>query len=284
MLKRLLIVLFSLSVISASAQTSDSLFTVRKGNSWAIKYVMRAGETLHMLAKRFYITDVALEYANDYQDVKKYVAGATINIPVTPDNYSVNKQTFSGQCPLYYRVAAKDDMGVLSTYAGVTKDDMRKWNNLKGYTIIPGQTLFIGWVKIVPRDSANPASEVAYVLMKKGPSYDTSKFHILGGLDTAYNRQTNNGTNVLTEKGTAVFFDKQGKNNIYYAFHNTAARESVIKVYNPGMDKTIYVRVLGPIPNTKQFANCIIGISSAAKAALGVTESKAWCELTYSAN
>jgi len=283
MLKHLLIVLFSILFIGAKAQKTDSLMAVRKGNNWAIRYVMKPGETIHMLAKRFYITDAALEFANDYQDVKNYVPGATINVPVTNENYFVVKQPLDNLHPVFYRVIPKDNIGLVSMYAGVTKDEMSRWNSLKGYTINPGQVLFVGWVKMVPRDTANPMSETAYPNFKRKPSYDTSQ-HIPGGLDTTYKRQTNNGTDVLTEKGTAVFFDKPGKNTVYYAFHNTASRGSVIKVYNPGTDKTIYVKVLGPIPDTKQFANCIIGITSAAREALGITDTKAWCELTYATN
>jgi hypothetical protein len=58
----------------------------------------------------------------------------------------------------------------------------------------------------------------------------------------------------------------------------------VIKVTNPGTGKSIFVKVLGPIPDTKQYAGSIIGIATAAKEALGVTDTKAWCELSYSPN
>jgi hypothetical protein len=162
---------------------------------------------------------------------------------------------------------------------------MRTWNNLHGNTLSEGEVLFIGWVKMMARDSTNPASQQAYFFPKKKPAADSlKKVPVPGGLDTIYNRQTNNGINVLTEKGTAVFFDKPGKNNIYYAFHNTTPPGGIIKVYNPGTGKTIYVKVLAKIPNTKLYANSIIGISNTAKEALGVTDNKAWCELSYSMN
>jgi len=112
---------------------------------------------------------------------------------------------------------------------------------------------------------------------------DTSK-HQPGMLDSVYNVQTNFGSNTITEKGTAVFFEKAGKNDIYYAFHNTTQRGAIIKVVNPGTGKVIYAKVMGPMPETKQYTNCIIGISTPAKEALGITDNKAWCELYYSPN
>lgn len=88
----------------------------------------------------------------------------------------------------------------------------------------------------------------------------------------------------MEESGTAVFFTSQDKpqsSKTVFAFHNTVPKGRVIKVYNPGTGKTAYVKVLGPIPETKQYHNAVIGIGSAAKQALGVVEDKAWCELKY---
>ena len=160
------------------------------------------------------------------------------------------------------------------------------WNNLHGNTLVEGQPLFIGWVKMIGHDTTeNPLRESAYPTVQKVVvAADTVKQRIPGGLDTVYNRQTNDGLNVLTEKGTAVFFEKAGKLGAYQAFHNGTPRGTVIKVFNPGSGKTIYVKVLGPVPDTKLYANSIIGICDAAKEALGITDSKAWVELSYPVN
>lgn len=288
MLKYLIIVLLFIPRFNAFAQEEDSLFAVKKGAKWAIKYTVKPRENARMLAKRFFISEGVLTYANDEQTMRTLSAGDVIFIPVTKENYLVSKPSMytSDFHNLYYHVAAKDEIGILSTYAGIMKSDMRTWNNLKGNTLTIDQVLFIGWVKMMDKDTANPESLTAYPEPKKKVVVvvDTTKVPVPGGLDTVYNRQTNNGLNVLTEKGTAVFFEKTGKNNIYYAFHNETPRGSIIKVSNPGSGKTIYVKVIGPIPDTKLFANCIIGICNAAKDALGITDSKAWCELSYAAN
>lgn len=87
---------------------------------------------------------------------------------------------------------------------------------------------------------------------------------------------------VVSEKGTAAFYPGTGRQGaFYYALHNTAPKGSVIKVFNPGTEKTIYVKVLGKMPATRLYHNCVIGISAAAREALGATTEKAWCELTY---
>jgi hypothetical protein len=251
-----------------------------------IKYTIKYGENIRMLATRFYMPEEAIAKVNDPESLKKAEMGSTINIPVLRANYQTVHPTLdmSNLHELYYHVAPKDEIGVLSSYIGVSKADLRNWNNLHGNTLTIGQPLFLGWVKMMDRDSLNPASEHAYPIIRKKAVTDTPKIIVVGGLDTVYNRQTNNGLNVLTEKGTAVFFEKPSKSNVYYGFHNATPRNTVVKVYNPGTNRAIYVKVLGPLPDTKLYANSIIGISSTAKEALGVNDSKAWVELSYPAN
>jgi LysM repeat protein len=285
MLKYIFLSLLIIAGIPAFSQQQDSLFAVRKGESWAIRYTLRQGETMPMLAHRFKVSEAALERANEPDYRKHMPAGTVVYVPVVLENYFVTKQPLdiTNIKELYYHVVAKDDIGLISTTAGITKNEMREWNSLRGNTLKEGQVLFIGWVKMVAYDSTSPNNELSYVEAGRGIS-DTVKTPVPGALDSVYRSQTSNGSDVLTEKGTAVFFEKAGKSNIYYAFHNTTKRGTVIKVFNPGTNKTIYVKVLGPIPDTRLYAGSIIGITSAAKEALGITDSKAWCELSYTAN
>ncbi len=289
MLKYLSVFLLSILGFSAIAQEADSIFAVRRGAKWAVKYELKQGENLRMLAHRFYVNERDIDFDIDFDKTKKPTPGTTVFIPAASQNYSLSKPSVldtRDMHEMYYHVGGHDDIGIISTYAGVTKTTMRMWNNLHGNTLAEGQVLFIGWLKMIGRDTTeNPLRESAYPSQpKKVVAADTSKLHIIGGLDTIYNRQTNNGMNVLTEKGTAVFFEKPGKLSAYQAFHNVTPRGTIVKVFNPGTGKTIYVKVLGPIPDTKLFSGSIIGICDAAKEALGITESKAWVELSYPAN
>ena len=271
------------------AQDIDTLFAVRRGTRWSVKYEIKKGENLTMLARRFYVNERDIEFLPDFDKNKKLTPGTTIFLPVTSQNYSLSKPSMldsKDMHELYYHVGAKDDIGLIATYAGVTKSTIRLWNNLHGNTLTEDQVLFIGWLKMIGKDTTdNPLRGSAYPTVAKPVVVaDTAKQRIVGGLDTVYNRQTNNGQNILTEKGTAVFFEKGGKLSNYLAFHNTTPRGTIIKIFNPGTGKVIYAKVLGPVPDTKLYANSIIGICDAAKEALGITESKAWVELSYPAN
>ena len=285
MLRYLYLLLLVLSAPFTYGQEADSIFAVRKGPGLAIAYTSKNGETVAMVANRFFSTQEKVESSSMVDGRKKLVAGTALIIPVTKENFHATKEPvgMDNQQPIYYHVREKDNISLISLLAGVQKQDMLLWNSLHGNTLQEGQPLFIGWVKVVTKDSINTANGIAYPSRKNTVATDNSK-HAFGEMDSLYNVQTRNGTNTITEKGTAVFFEKAGNNKIYYAFHNTSPRGTVIKVVNPGTGKTVYAKVLGPIPDTKLYANSIIGICNNAKEALGITDSKAWCELFYSPN
>ena len=287
MSRYLFIIALSIVSTTALAQQSDSIFAVRKGPSFAVKYISKPGESVAMLSRRFLIDEAKIESASAVDGRKKLAAGTEIIIPLTPANYSATKEPvgLENQEQVFYKVREQDNIPLIAIYDGVKKQDIISWNSLHGNTLTEGQPLFIGWIKMIPRDSINLMNGIAYPSLKKNSVtiVDTAK-HAFGILDSMYNVQTRNGQNTISEKGTAVFFEKPGKNNIFYAFHNTTRRGAVIKITNPGTGKFVFAKVLGPIPDTKLYANSIIGICSAAKEMLGVTDDKAWCELTYSPN
>ncbi len=286
MLKYLILFICSLIGVQSIAQVSDSIIAGRKGAGLVITYRLKAGESVAMIANRYYASQEKIESLSMVDGRKKLPVGTTLYIPVSPENFTASKERsgMDNQQELYFHVGEKDDLALVSMYAGVKKQDIVQWNNMRGNNLKQGQNVFIGWLKIIQKDSTTMNDGIAYPSRRgRVVNTDTGR-HAFGELDSIYNVQTRNGTNVLNEKGTAVFFEKAGSNKIYFAFHSTTPRGAVIKVTNPGTGKTIYAKVLGPVPDTKQYANAVIGISNAAKEALGITEDRAWCELTYFPN
>lgn len=104
-----------------------------------------------------------------------------------------------------------------------------------------------------------------------------------GGFEQQYLQQTNNGRNVVGEKGPGTWFRSNAVvgSGKYYALHNTAPRGTIVKVTNPLTGRSIYAKVLDAIPQLKANANLIIKLSDAAQDALGINEARFYCELSY---
>ena len=290
----LIIALLFLSAFRSAAQANDSVFAVKRHSVFTIRHILQPRETLTMLAQRYYTSLMSIESANEFDAKRKLAVGDYVFIPLSKDNYFPEKMPLdiTDLHKLYYKVGDKDNMSVVINLFPqsclehpMTKETMRVMNDLHGFNISPDQPLNIGWIRMVPPDSANIARGFGYPAPPKPVKQRDSVRTYFGGLEDAYNQATANGANVLTEKGTAVFFEKPGKNNMYFAFHNTMPRNTIIKVTNPGNNKAVLVKVIGPIPDTKNFSGSIIGISNAAREDLGLqSDTRAWVELTYPVN
>jgi LysM repeat protein len=280
------------------AQRKDSLYVIVKDDAWVLPHKVLKEETVFSISKDYHVPPAKFADVNNVNYQTNLKEGSTVYIPLG----GYNKATLSnGAKPFYYKVRSDDNLFHISQLAGVKQHVLQEWNNLPDNTIEPGQKLLAGWVfykdqnvkekqtdivsKIktakgtIAKGVTKLADGTLLIPLSKDTVVDTTSIE-----EKNYNVQTNHGVNAAAESGTVVFFDMPGKKKSdkkYYAFHNLAHRGVYIKVHNPGTDKTIFVKVIGLMPTTRQYANAIIGISSNAKEALGVNDVKAWCELSY---
>jgi LysM repeat protein len=322
MLRLFILIFFCTCCINSFAASSDTLQVISKNDKWVIAHKVQKGETLFMLARRYHVPPAMLADANHINYQAALPVDSDIFIPLGAFNQlSSMPANASDARPLIYTTGEKDFLFRISRYAGVHQRVMQQWNNLQGNTVEPGTNLFVGWMlydasmpaemtetKPAPKqettnvfvqkpvqqtETAKPAEQpgvkkladgtIVIQMPKEVPPPDTLTVE-----EKAYMSETNNEQFLAKESGTAVFVDMKGtgktKNfDFYYVFHSAARRGTIIKVFNPGTGQKVFAKVLGPIPNTRQYHNAIIGISSESKKQLGIStsENKAWCELSY---
>ncbi|MEO7263973.1 MAG: LysM peptidoglycan-binding domain-containing protein [Ferruginibacter sp.] len=87
--------------------------------------------------------------------------------------------------------------------------------------------------------------------------------------------------NIKEETGIAGTFKSTSgwEDNKYYCLHNSAPAGTIIKI--TANQVTVYAKVLDIMPDMNQNEGMVIRISSAAAAALGMTDSKFECLLNY---
>lgn len=278
---------------------------------WAIEYEVEQESTLFALAKRFHVPPAKLADINNVGYQKKLERGTIVYIPLGAYNQVTEdpKDDFNHKA-LFYDVKSGDNLFRIAHMAGVRQKEMQEWNGLNDNDISGKQRLFVGWVLFdAPAFSENTNGDdisevVDKIPVNKKDFFNSDEYErvvqekdgetiivlrrkpkdTLSEIAKIYMDQTGNEEVINDEKGTGVFFDMKGKVqgvDVYYAFHNTARRGTIIKIHNPGTGKTVYAKVLGPLPNTKQYHGAIIGISSGAKDELLVPEDRTWCEVKY---
>jgi len=315
MSKSFLVVLLSIIVFTASAQVDDSLHVFPQDNSWLIMYTVHNGETVFALSRRFHVPPAILTGVNGLNYQSALANNSLINIPTGAYNLLKAQPVNPDEArPLYYRATSEDNLYRLSRYSGVSQRTLQEWNKLQDTRITEGQTLFVGWVmydatnmnssagaatdnsrqKVVSMGYGAAAPEQKNTSSKQTnikngvtttiiKTVDTIKHVDTPAIVKLYLKQTNNEQNVMEDKGPAVFFDMKSvtSKNAFYAFYNGVPRGTIIKVHDPSSGVAIYVKVIGALPDTKQYVGATIGISGNAKAAFNVNRDKLWCELRY---
>lgn len=293
-LKRFLLLFLLLASAAGSyASIPDSLFIADR-ESWVLHHQVRPGETVYSVARRYHVPVSALAKANDLRETDPLNGISTLTIPLGEHNVLTLPPAGKANArPLYYRVVVGDNLFQLSSRAGVSPELLTLWNGTVAGGLRPGRALLVGWVRY---DRASvEAGEISVIYPDAVPKpVDTAEMitfpemeeppkAAVPPLEREWNEQTVDGQNVVTEKGTVGFFNINASVSgaDVYAFHNAAARGTIMRVRNINNDRSIFVKVLGPLPETKQYAGCVLGLSDGAKAALGVQENKAFCEMSY---
>lgn len=285
---------------SLRAQNKDSLWVKPGTNNWRLEHKVIKGESILQLARRYHVPPALLADINKVSLAQEPEAGSLLKIPTGPYNFRTSRPVMSSDLrPLYYRNIKKVDMDLVSKCSGAAPEAILEWSGLRKNSILTGKTLVVGWILYEDKiqsaagsggirvEDGNPDNvrskdnaETFYVPIKKADTFNADT--LLPG-EELFLSQTADGVDTLMEKGTAVFFSRPGKNTtgIYFAFHNTAKKGSLIRIRNIGNEKVVFAKVIGPLPGTGQYHNAVLGLSSDARQALEAPGEKLWCELIY---
>src|SRR4029078_8497970 len=90
------------------------------------------------------------------------------------------------------------------------------------------------------------------------------------------------GRKEVTEEGAAAWIEDQEINpGKYFALHRTAPIGTIVKVTNRMNHRTVFVKVVGKLPDTGENENIVLKISKAAADKLGVLDARFQAQLNY---
>jgi LysM repeat protein len=195
------------------------------------------------------------------------------SIPKIVNNPKVKPNAF-----ITHTVKRGETLYLLSRKYDVSVTEISKLNNLKKTSLVLGQKLKIpkkGTV-INNQDIIEPTEEE-----QKNVTVEKST----GTADLKVNVKNNKllGSVDYNETGIASYIeDKNIDSKKSIALHKTAPVGTIIKVTNLMNNKSIYVKVIGKLPDTGDNENTIIILSKSAVNMLGGIEQKFRVNLNYS--
>lgn len=171
--------------------------------------------------------------------------------------------------PVYYVVKKGDTMfRIAKVHFRMPVDSVLQRNNLQSETLKVGQCLLMGWMSIdgVPEELRD---EVGNPLTRKN-----------NALYKVYVREQ--GDRKLKEHQGVAYWQKDSKEDSdLYALHREARNNGIIAVTNPMNNSTIYVKVIGKIPDTAYGNDVVVVLSPMAAKALGARDPRFFVKVKY---
>jgi len=251
----------------------DTIFLYLSGGEKIFEHTLEKKQTLYSLAKFYGLgLDELYFYNPEISGSRGAELGHPIRIPIPnrailryyPPEYSPWDYV-----PVYYVVQQGETLyRICKEYFKMPIDTIMQRNYLPHTHISIGQSLHIGWMSVqgIP---------------------DSLRMHggILGGLNSELGRIYQQDFFLKKEYSQqgAAKWPKDEKLNTgggLYALHNKAPLQSIIAVTNPMTHRTLYVKVIGRIPEWYE-QKVIVVVSPAVARALGAIDPSFFVQLRY---
>lgn len=247
----------------------DSLLLVVEDGKKFVLHPVKSGQTLFSIGRYYHIgLDELTAYNPSLKDDSSLRAGSRIKVPIP--NKAIRRYKGSGfkaveWTPIYYVVQPGDNLYQISKrYFDMPVDSVSARNHLKNNAIKPGQRLQVGWMGVEGIHSdwrVSAGSEEDQALKEK------------------YAREKNGRKEIETQG--VCFWQKDSKEKSdLYALHRDAAIGTIISVYNPMSNRTVYAKVIARIPDGYE-RNIEVILSPAAAQRLAARDPRFFVKVKY---
>jgi len=310
-MKVLFVLFFALNLVFAQ---TENLPKQSIDGKTVFVYKIAAGDGWYSIARKFKVTYAELKLANKKTD--KLKVGEKLFIPSklkSNDPYFEKNKIDETVTPskstdkkISHKVKSSETLFAIAKKYNVSVDQIKKLNKLKSTSIKKGQVLVISEsnsgketmagksdeVKIhdeaiqpiekLPKPEKIETEKVTSVSVEKAePEPKEIKGKAEHGIDDK-KIVFANGRQEVNETGVASWIEDEtsGKNK-YYALHRTAPPGTIIKITNRMNSRSIYVKVVGLLPDTGDNEGLIIKVSKSGAEKLGVIDPRFQASLIY---
>lgn len=269
------------------------------------KHVVQQSETLFAISKKYNVDIDRLAAVNHLQGYQIQV-GQDLLIPVSTNPVQTQQPvTNTDPTKIYHTVAAGETLFAISRHYDVKVNQIRAWNTMTDNNLKPGQMIIVGEKKnnsnsapvATPNTATQPAETPIEEIKHAAPEpsdenitastdpvvAENIKKHKIE--DNEYLKNKNTSSDVKIEKvfetGLAELIVGSDDTKKYLALHKTAPVGSILQVKNEMNDLSVFVRVIGKLPETGDTEKIKIRISKIAYEHLGAIDQRFPVEISY---
>lgn len=276
-MKKLLVIL--LFLFQARVWAQDKIWAVTINQKPFIAHTITNNQTIFSLSRMYHIALADIANINNTLYRKGFSNGDIVYIPVNKVNYLEAPVAGSSQ-PLYYKVTDNETLIILSRRMNVRQSMLQTWNDLPTPNIRNGQELILGWVRYTPQQGNAEVWKNKTIKDEIPETTDNIPAVPIPEFQELYLSQ---GGDERQENGLVVFYTTNNnlKKDMYYAFHNTLSKGTVVKVSNPLNNKSVYAKIIGTIPQLEQYRKAVLVLSDNAAGELQAQSAEFFCNIFF---
>jgi LysM repeat protein len=296
-----LLLSFAFFSVTILAQSPEPVLK-HNDKGWYVEHKVAAKENYYSIGRLYNAPPKEIAAINALDMNKGLSIGQVIRIPLNSTNFS---QSVDEGAPVYYKAGEKESLEKISSQTNnVPVENLRRWNGLQTNVPAAGTRIIVGFllasqlpsITIVERDFPKPVQ----VIEEKKPDVEVVKLepkkevtvkndpppvktetrttvpvnNSEGFFKNMYDQQLKAHPATKSETVTSgIFRTSSGWSDAkYYVLIDGVAPGTIIRIANPGNNKTIYAKVLGEMSGIRQNEGLNIRMSNAAASTLQVTE------------
>ena len=273
---------FLMTIMSLKAQT-DSLRIEKDGDRVLVIHKVASQQTLYSLARRYGTSVDAINKENPSLSSGLQV-GQILRIPYGKA-LSLNSNNVT------HTVASGETLFAIASKYGVQLNDIKELNGLTSNSLSVGQVLVVK--KGAPRKSTEKVAVTSStenddrkeipVIVDSVVTVEVITPEVVSKLEVPDPADELSSTpfKEIKEEGIAELIEDGEPTTKFLALHRTAPTGTVIKIRNRMNDLTVYVRVIGKLPETGDNENLIIKINKRTYDQLKALDQRFLVELSY---
>jgi len=263
-------------------QNSQQANQIAPGSGQGEKVVHKviAGESLYVISQKYSVSVNDIKKWNNIRS-NTISVGQKLSIYPSPEKAAeINKQmeVMETHGKKIHIVSAGETLFSISNKYNISQSELREWNRLESNNLSVGQELIVGYLEkddeqqvVIVQDIETEKEAEGGVIVQ---TVEVEKPEMQGAGNTGSYKK-------VSEKGIAQVIEGSEATNKYLALHRNAAIGTIMQIKNEMNDLSVFVRVIGKIPDTDDNRNVLIKVSKVAYDRLGAINDQFPVEITY---